>query len=159
MSVNTERLDIVQKLDTIVERFVRGMRAHFPENKSGLTTTQLFVMRYLSFVQQAKSSEIARIAGLSPGAITQVCDELVRLHYVERVRSNEDRRVVYVSLTEDGKRQLRLLSIERTKKLGDLLDKLGEDDARQFLNLLERMVEILDNECDAPCHGRKGEVE
>ncbi|EJY56012.1 transcriptional regulator, MarR family [Alicyclobacillus hesperidum URH17-3-68] len=52
-----------------------------------------------------------------------------------------------------------MLSIERTKKLGDLLDKLGEDDARQFLNLLERMVEILDNECDAPCHGRKGEAE
>ncbi len=154
--VNVDRLDIVQRLDTIMERFVRGMRAHFSHNQSfGLTTTQIFVMRYLSYVEQAKSSEIARIAGLSPGAITQVCDELVRLNYVDRVRSSEDRRVVNVVLTEAGRQKLKELSIDRAQKLGAIMDKLGAEDARTFLTLLERLVEILDDDASASGWGCK----
>lgn len=142
-----EHVNIVERLDTILERFVRAMRTHVPHNESsGLTTTQMFVMRYLSYVEQAKSSEIARIAGLSPGAITQVCDELVRLKFVDRIRSNNDRRVVFVALTDAGRQRLKDLVTERAKKLGALMDKLGEEDARQFLTLLERLVEILDED-------------
>lgn len=143
---DTDRLNHVRKLDTILERFVRGMRAHSHEHKLGLTTTQFFVIRYLSFVDQAKSSEIARIAGLSPGAITQVCDELVRLRFVERVRSNEDRRVVYVALTDQGRQHLKSLVTERATRLSELMDKLGEDDANTFIRLLDRLVNILDEE-------------
>lgn len=142
----TERLNHVRKLDTILERFVRGMKAHSHVDKPGLTTTQFFVIRYLSFVDQAKSSEIARIAGLSPGAITQVCDELVRLDFVERVRSDEDRRVVYVALTEAGRQQLKKMMTERVTRFSELLDKLGDEDANTLIRLLDRLVGILDAE-------------
>lgn len=142
----TQRLDNIRKLDTILERFVRGMRFHHAGEKSELTTTQFFVLRYLSFVEQAKSSEIARIAGLSPGAITQVCDELVRLDYVERVRSKEDRRVVYVTLKSAGREKLKSLLTERATRLGELMGKLSEGESEQFIRLLERLVEVLDEE-------------
>ncbi|WP_230088274.1 MarR family winged helix-turn-helix transcriptional regulator [Alicyclobacillus mali (ex Roth et al. 2021)] len=149
MWVNGDRLDIAQRLDTIMERFFRGMRSQFyTEDKFGLTHTQAFVLRHLSVVPQAKSSDLARIAGLSPGAITQVCDELVRLGYVERVRSSEDRRVVYVILTDRGRSHLRELTRDRAVKIAHLLDKLGEEDARVFLELLERLVTIMDEQ---PC--------
>ncbi|MBF8378802.1 MarR family transcriptional regulator [Alicyclobacillus mali] len=147
--MNGDRLDIAQRLDTIMERFFRGMRSQFyTEDKFGLTHTQAFVLRHLSVVPQAKSSDLARIAGLSPGAITQVCDELVRLGYVERVRSSEDRRVVYVILTDRGRSHLRELTRDRAVKIAHLLDKLGEEDARVFLELLERLVTIMDEQ---PC--------
>ncbi|SIS64800.1 MarR family winged helix-turn-helix transcriptional regulator [Alicyclobacillus vulcanalis] len=146
--MNGDRLDIAQRLDTIIERFFRGMRSHFTEDKHGLTHTQAFVLRHLSLVPQAKSSDLARISGLSPGAITQVCDELVRLGFVERMRSSEDRRVVYVILTDRGRMHLRELTKDRAAKIAQLLDKLGEHDARKFLELLERLVSILDEQ---PC--------
>lgn len=156
MWVNGDRLDIAQRLDTIMERFFRGMRSHFTEDKFGLTHTQAFVLRHLSLVPQAKSSDLARIAGLSPGAITQVCDELVRLGYVERVRSSEDRRVVYVILTERGRSHLRELTRNRAAKIAELLDKLGESDARKFVELLERLVAILDeNPCGSSARSKQ----
>lgn len=122
------------------------MKVQSSANMLGLTATQLFVMRYLSLTSEAKSSDIARTAGLSPGAITQVCDELVRLGFVERVRSNEDRRVVYVCLTESGQAELQKFLAQRTMRLKELMDKLGESDARELMRLLDRLVEVLETE-------------
>lgn len=136
----------VKKLDSVLERLFRKMKVQSSANMLGLTATQLFVMRYLSLTSEAKSSDIARTAGLSPGAITQVCDELVRLGFVERVRSNEDRRVVYVCLTESGQAELQKFLAQRTMRLKELMDKLGESDARELMRLLDRLVEVLETE-------------
>ncbi|WAH38906.1 MarR family winged helix-turn-helix transcriptional regulator [Alicyclobacillus dauci] len=141
---SSDNMENVSRLDTILERLVRIMKTR--SEPIGLTTTQFFVLRYLDFTQQAKSSDLARIAGLSPGAITQVCDELVRLGFVERVRSKEDRRVVFVELTEAGRSKLKAILSQRAIRLGQLMDKLGAEDANRLIELLERLVGILNAE-------------
>lgn len=142
--------DVLRRLDAVLERLVRKMKVHSAAHKIGLTATQLFVMRYLSIEGEAKSSDISRTAGLSPGAITQVCDELVRLGFVERGRSNEDRRIVNVRLTESGRKQLQKFLASRTLHLKELMDKLGDSDARQLMALLEKLVDVMevDSETD-----------
>ncbi len=143
-----ENLDQVRKLDSILERLSRSMKTRREVEATGLTTTQLFVLRYLSLNENAKSSDIAKIAGLSPGAITQVCDELVRLGYVERTRSIEDRRVVFVRLTESGEARIKELLARRAVRLSQLLDKMGREDAAALTRLLERLVEVLESESE-----------
>lgn len=141
--------DVLRRLDTVLERLFRRMKVHSTVSKIGLTATQLFVMRYLAIEGETKSSDIARTAGLSPGAITQVSDELVRLGFVDRGRSHEDRRVVYVRLTDSGCQQLQKFLDHRTLRLKELMDKLGESDARQLMSLLEKLVSVLDAESDS----------
>ncbi|WP_371826328.1 MarR family winged helix-turn-helix transcriptional regulator [Alicyclobacillus fastidiosus] len=140
-----ENLDQVRRLDNILERLFRAMKAH-GGIETGLTTTQLFVMRYLSYKDDVKSSDIARMAGLSPGAITQVCDELVRLGYVERTRSKDDRRVVFVTLTEEGRAKVKAWLARRAVRLSQLLDKMGRKDADALTELLERLVNVVETE-------------
>ncbi|GMA60515.1 MarR family transcriptional regulator [Alicyclobacillus fastidiosus] len=140
-----ENIDQVRKLDNILERLFRAMKAR-GGIETGLTTTQLFVMRYLSYNDDVKSSDIARIAGLSPGAITQVCDELVRLGYVERTRSKDDRRVVFVALTDEGRANVKDWLARRAIRLSQLLDKMGRKDADALTELLERLVNVVETE-------------
>lgn len=136
--------DVLSRLDSVLERLFRRMRAQSSVNQFGLTATQLFVLRYLSLEGDAKSSDISRTAGLSPGAITQVCDDLVRLGFVNRVRSKEDRRVVYIHLTPSGNEQLQKFLAYRTLRLKQQLDKLADDDALQLIALLEKLVDVME---------------
>ena len=49
-------------------------------------------------------SSVARSLGVTTGTLTIAVNSLVKKGYVERARSEEDRRVVLVSLSEKGKR-------------------------------------------------------
>lgn len=52
-------------------------------------------------------SSIARIVGVTVGTLTIAMNNLVKKGYVTRIRSEEDRRVVLVSLDEKGKKAYR----------------------------------------------------
>ncbi|MEY8738074.1 MarR family winged helix-turn-helix transcriptional regulator [Bacillales bacterium AN1005] len=43
---------------------------------------------------------------LTPGAATNMCDKLEQLNFIERIRLQEDRRVVRVTLTKKGERKV-----------------------------------------------------
>ena len=49
-------------------------------------------------------SSIAKIVGVTVGTLTIAMNNLVKKGYVVRTRSEEDRRVVLISLTEKGKK-------------------------------------------------------
>lgn len=141
-----KKIEEVRKLDAVMERLFRSMKAHHAQIMSALTPTQLFVMRFLSRAEQAKSSDIARTAGLSPGAITQVCDELDRMGFIERIRSKTDRRVVYVQLTAQGQATLQEFLARRAEQFSRFLDKFGDAETSELIRLLERMVTVIESE-------------
>ncbi|MBX5437168.1 MAG: MarR family transcriptional regulator [Alicyclobacillaceae bacterium] len=136
----------VRQLDELMVRLQRVMHRRANMGTMGLTATQVFILGFLDKHGQAKASDVARIAGLSPGAVTQVCDELVRLGFVARSRSNKDRRVVHISITEAGRDKLESIRRSRSKQLADFLRQLGDDDAQAFLRLVGRLVEVAERE-------------
>jgi DNA-binding MarR family transcriptional regulator len=133
-------------MDETLARLSRFMKLQSIFKKYGLTATQMFIMRYLSHEAPAKSSDIAKFAGLSPGAITQVCDELVRMGVVGRSRSDTDRRVVYVDLTSEGHAKVQSMLEDRAVRVGNILDKLGYEDADTLLRLLGKLADIVEAE-------------
>ena len=59
-------------------------------------------------VEQPKNmTSVAKALSVTTGTLTISVNSLVKKGFVERVRSEEDRRVVLVSLTEKGKRVYR----------------------------------------------------
>lgn len=53
-----------------------------------------------------KATEIADFFSVTPGAVTSMCDKLEKLHFVQRVRESEDRRVVNMKLTTEGEQKV-----------------------------------------------------
>ncbi|QQE77055.1 MarR family winged helix-turn-helix transcriptional regulator [Alicyclobacillus sp. SO9] len=138
--------DALRKLDDVMARLQRVMHVRSLVKKFGLTSSQMFILRYLARCGQAKSSDIGKIVGLSPGAVTQVTDEMIRLRLVDRVRSEEDRRVVYVSLTDEGKDTVERIRLAGSKRLLAILEQLPPDDTDSFIRILEKVVDIIDQE-------------
>lgn len=139
--VNREQ---VLKLDDFFLRLQRTMHTQVQTvvQRFHMTASQLFILRYVDKHGPTKASDIAKSAGLSPGAVTQVCDELVRIQCVDRTRSDDDRRVVYIEVTDVGRD--RLNEIRQTQFAGTehILAQLGPEDAENFVRIVGRVVEI-----------------
>lgn len=134
----------LQQMEDLLARLQRVMSHDRVLKKFNMTASQMFILRYLAQCRRAKASDIAKMAGLSPGAVTQVCDELERSEWVERTRSNEDRRVVYISITPQGQNRLEEIRQLRSNNMMDIFSKLGEHDAGEFVRIMGQVVAIVE---------------
>jgi DNA-binding MarR family transcriptional regulator len=65
---------------------------------------------------------------------------LVKNGYITRTRDEDDRRVVWVELTEDAILMMQNLTLKRNELLSLLLSQLKPEETQTFLHLLRKMV-------------------
>jgi MarR family transcriptional regulator, organic hydroperoxide resistance regulator len=82
------------------ERRLRG------RDQQRLSFAQVRALFVLSGEDEMPAGKLAAAAELSPASVTQMLDHLEPAGIVERRRSGEDRRVVVVSLTAQGRKLL-----------------------------------------------------
>jgi len=88
-----EMLEIQQKSKMFINLLSEG---------EFLSQNQLILLLQLKFNGGMKATEIADFFNVTPGAVTSMCDKLEKLNLIQRVRENEDRRVVKMILTKIG---------------------------------------------------------
>jgi DNA-binding MarR family transcriptional regulator len=80
-------------------RRLRGLESHRPGELSYAQCGLLFA---LDRSGECSASELAALADVAPATATQMLDHLAAGGFVQRVRSERDRRIVLVSLTARG---------------------------------------------------------
>ena len=93
-----------------------------------------------------KASTLAEQLYLTAGAITGIADKLIQLEYVERVRDLEDRRVVYLVLTDKGRGLLEKLKVQRAEISDMMFSGLSQEEIRELTRLFNRIIANLDSE-------------
>src|SRR5262245_49890850 len=78
-------------------------------------------------------SEISREIRLSPSAMTQVSDRLVRRGLVERVFQDEDRRVRKLKLTPKGLHLMSTHEAKQLQRIATALEQLSDSELKQML--------------------------
>ncbi len=103
-------------------KFVKHLFEGFDHSKVGFSKAALFVMIVLKYRRKEKGlkmSELEHHAGLKKSTLSEAVDGLVKDGYVHRERSEEDRRVVKVKLTEKGMKK----TDEITEKIKDYVNE------------------------------------
>jgi DNA-binding MarR family transcriptional regulator len=126
-------LNIVRTSDRFQNRFLRLFREH------GLTPSQYNVLRILrGEAKPLPCLEIAdRMIQVVP-AITGLIDRLERQGLVERERCTEDRRVVYVALTDKARELLSELDQPVLELHRRLIGHLSRAELAELSRLLEK---------------------
>ena len=93
--------DIVDNVRRIFQ--VLAERSKKIEQETNLTSPQLWVVKLLKETSPMKVSELARCMYLHPATMVGLLDRLEAKGLVKRTRSEKDRRVVFINLTEQGK--------------------------------------------------------
>lgn len=73
------------------------------EHETGLTGPQLWVVKILKESSTMKVSDLARRMYLHPATMVGLLDRLEAKGLLKRTRSEKDRRVVFIELTEQGR--------------------------------------------------------
>jgi len=93
---------------------------------------------------------LARDQSLDPGAMTRALDRLEAKGLLRRVRSLQDRRVVHLELTDEGRRQAAVVPPVLAEVLNAHLVGFSHDEWRSFINFLQRAAANGDALRDAP---------
>ncbi len=114
------------------------------ERETGLTGPQLWAVKIISDNGSIRVSDLARAMYLHPATVVGIIDRLEKRGLAERERSSEDRRVVEVALTAEG-RQLVADSPEvASNTIIHGLEALPLDQLGMIHSGLESLVCILD---------------
>ena len=107
-----------------------------------ISSAQFIVIAALALADSAKSaSDLCKGISYDAGAMTRMIDRLETKGLIRRSRRQDDRRVVYVELTEEGQRAFPRMRVVSMAVLNRFLRGFTQAEARQLESYLTRMLD------------------
>lgn len=126
MSIRVTLNDILVKLfrniNTIEEQEVKK------SSYKDMTTNDMHVIETIGMGEPKNMTSVAKVLMVTTGTLTISVNSLVKKGFVERTRSEEDRRVVLISLTEKGRKAFRDHQKFHEEMVSAVLDRLTEEE-------------------------------
>lgn len=113
--------------------------------KGDMTLTQAIVIHHVYHKGRLKISDLGNILGLSNSTISGIVDRLEKNNLLKRIRSDSDRRVVYVEIVENFSKKHEIFGASFEKVLEDLLSDVDKDDIEKIYTGLSVLNYILDS--------------
>lgn len=104
-----------------------------------LTEKELLILALVGENQNVKMSDIADNLNAPLSTLTSIVDKLVERKYLARVHSDEDRRVVNVTLAKDGKDAFKLLKKRKDEMSEKVLSMYNSNEQKFFIEYLDKM--------------------
>lgn len=141
--VNTSRNRSIDMLMANVAANVLSSEAKMskPKEFSDISENDMHIIEAIGVSDPRKSSEIARKLGVTAGTLTVNLNNLEKKGIVVRKRSSMDKRVVYVILTDKGRKAF----FYQKKVHNTILRDALKDFSEMELDILHSCLEKLDN--------------
>lgn len=107
-----------------------------------LTNNDMHVIEAIGLGERRNMSSIARQLNITVGSLTTAMNSLVNKKYVERHRSEEDRRVVFVKLTSKGIKAYHHHEDYHRQMTQAILDKLDEKELPVLMKTLDALSDF-----------------
>lgn len=134
----------------ILRRLHQKILRHLPGE---MTQSQFAVCKLIKKRGRLSVSELADSLGVSLSAVTVTADKLCRVGLVERRRDEDDRRVVWLTLTAEGDRAVSGIMEVMHRTLRSSFEQLPDEDVVRLVAICERLVEIMRAEEQAEIEG------
>lgn len=112
--------------------------------KGELTQSHIRALFMIDKSGEATAGDLAKAAELSPASVTAMLDHLERDGVVSRRRSEQDRRVVVVTLTDSGRALLNEKRAGFRRRSAAALADVSDRDLAAAADVMHRMASLLD---------------
>lgn len=139
--------DPAQSVGYLMRRVLSGFLQEIEAElePSGLTSAQWLPLFKLARGKGCTAAEMARVCELDAGATTRLLDRLEDKGLIQRERSEEDRRVVNLSLTREGKQAAKVVPEVLSCVHNGALAGFTPEEWETLKSLLRRMLANLDS--------------
>jgi len=118
-----------------------------------LTNDQHYILRYISQSQECTSSELADAFIVNKSAITAIINRMVDRGLIQRTRDENDRRVVYLALTDEGNQLYQDCQEKIQLLVKSIITQFEESEIKNFINTYEKLAFILDKKKNEELEG------
>lgn len=112
------------------------------EEYRDVTTNDMHVIEAIGMDSPKNMTAVAKALGVTTGTLTISVNGLVKKGFVDRVRSEEDRRVVLVSLSEKGKHAYEHHRCFHQEMIEAIVERLSEEEKRVLAKSLMSLNEF-----------------
>lgn len=111
-----------------------------------LTIKEMHAIEAISMYHQYTISEVANSLHLTPGTMTAMADRLIYKGYVERVRDQNDRRVIRLKLTNKGRIFYRAHRAFHKKMVHEFLNGMDETEVKAIKKAIHSLESFIDEQ-------------
>lgn len=134
-------LHALRRITRAVDIYSRKLNSEF-----GLTTPQMLCLDMLAKSNSMILKDLAKMVNLGESTVNGIIDRLEAKNYVERIRSVDDRRKVYLKVTDEGLKTIQGTPFILQDKLSASLSSLADHEQRSMTESLERVAELMEAE-------------
>ncbi|WP_430612218.1 fatty acid biosynthesis transcriptional regulator FabT [Enterococcus sp. DIV0876] len=108
-----------------------------------LSITEMHTIEAIGMYKKKTTTEVAKELSITVGTLTIAINRLVKKDYVERIRSEDDRRVVKLALTRKGKLLFRVHQHFHREMVKGVLSQMNDEEEKALLKALKNLHTFL----------------
>lgn len=141
---NTESLceEVLISLRKIMQSIY--LHSHYLSRHFGLTGPQLLILQQLSKMGKVHIGEISKAISLSQATVTGILDRLEKRGLIERSRTSDDKRKVFIDLTPECRELLDKAPPPIQESFLENFKNLNDWEQTMILSSLQRLVLLMD---------------
>lgn len=131
---------LIHSMDQVTNHLIIQWNKMFKEN---LGISHILVLGHLKENGKSRPSDIARALGLTPPTLTHLSEKLVQKKLATRLVDDNDRRIVYLVITDTGIELIRRAQEEGETLRKNLFEKLTDEEREQLLLIYEKLSDSI----------------
>lgn len=137
-----ERQELLEQFSNTLKKMKKAWSNNFKE----VNPSQFYILKRLAATGPQKATYLADLLQMTPGAITGASDKLVAKGYAKRKGAAEDRRVVYMEITEKGKELLDSMLEKQRSVTAKFFEGLSDEDVQHLIRIYRQISNNLDRQ-------------
>lgn len=109
----------------------------------GLTNDQFIILRLINSQELCTSTFLAEAVAVGKSSITAIINRLDEAGLIQRTRDENDRRQVYLTLTEHGKSVHQTAEKQVQEVISPYLFDFEEKDIEKFITMFEKLAFLM----------------
>lgn len=144
----SKAVEVVHLMKKVMGKIKHSVGTHFKE--MNLTGPQGMLLGTLAHHDKMKVSDLSEKLGLSNSTVSGILDRLENQGLVERMRSKEDRRVVYVNVTDKSRKLFQQHFEEINRLVEQMMDEATAEELDTILNGMSTLERVIDRQRNKP---------
>ena len=147
MPTSLASLFIAASVGRLSHLFPRWMSAKI-EKVHDVTSSQILAIFIISQEEQITMGQLAQMLDLTPRAITGLMTGLEKKKLVTRTKDQSDARITWLSLSEAGRKFLKNVRPDTSRKLSGLFEVLTKKEQIELVRIIEKLTDHMKTQID-----------
>lgn len=137
---------LIDRYQNAINKVYRSINQILKEKMhSDITTDQFSTLQYIRHHEYCTSTQIAQAFGIGKSAVTAQINRLVKKEFIKRIRDKQDRRNVFLYVTDRGQHVIESTEQVLYQVIGNKLSHFDEREIESFIHSLEKLADLMED--------------